>query len=419
MGNRVVAGMLGGMRGPGSWCSWLGTTMASVSLAATLAAQGLYQREPVRYRTTPAAENLLERLQQRLDAGTVQLPANGPRGRLDAVLAALDVPASSQTLVWSRTALQRHRVSPRNPRALWFGPDVYVGYVPGSAALELAVGDDRLGLVFYTLPQDPALPAVFARDDSCLSCHASERTHDEPGLLLRSVFADADGDVIQSAGDVDLTFATPLAERWGGWLVTGTATGPHRGNGIAVRSDDGRWRVASGQWRTLADVAAPFVVGDLPAASSDIGALTVLLAQASVHDVLLRTGYAAQVALRLPDEVLRQQRLQPLADEVVSALQLTGEVPLRGHGVVADAMFASAFAAQWPRDDDGTTLGELDLTERTFVAPLSPMVLAPAFARLPEPLRVLVVERLRERLRAAERFDRHLRTRLSGYSAPR
>lgn len=419
MGSRAVAGMLCRMFASRSWCVRLAATLATAVAAGTLAAQGLYQREPVRYRTSPAGDNLVERLQRRLLAGDASLPANGSRGRLDALLASLDVPVSSQTVVWSRTALQRHRVSPRNPRALWFGPDVYVGYVPGSAALELAVGDDRLGLVFYTLPQDPALPAVFTRDDSCLSCHASERTHDEPGLLLRSVFADADGDVIQSAGDVDLTIATPLAERWGGWLVTGTATGPHRGNGIAVRTDDGRWRVASRPWRTLADVAAPFVVGDLPAAGSDIGALTVLLAQTSMHDVLLRTGYTAQVALRQQDDARRQARLRQLADEVVAALRLTGEVPLRGHGVVADATFALAFAAQWPRDDDGTTLGALDLTERTFVAPLSPMVLAPAFARLPEPLRLLVVERLRERLGSADRFDRHLRTRLPGYAATR
>lgn len=389
------------------------------AFARELAAQGHHPREPIRYRHSPTGDNAVQLLQRRLDQGELQLPAAGERGRLDGLLAALGVPVASQVVVWSRTALQRHRVSPQTPRALWFGPDVYVGYVPGSAALELAVGDDRLGLVFYTLPQDPAARAVFTRDDSCLSCHASERTHDEPGLLLRSVFADADGDVIQSAGDVDMTIATPLAERWGGWLVTGEATGLHRGNGVAARADDGRWRVQPASWRTLAEVAAPFAVGELPAPGSDIGALTVLLAQTTVQNALLRAGYEAQVALQQPDDARRRQRLAGLADEVVAALRLTGEVPLRRGEVVADRAFVAAFAAQWPRDDDGTTLGAIDFGERTFVAPLSPMLLSPAFARLPEPLRSSVMSRLRAGLAADSRLLRHLRDHLPGFAATR
>lgn len=390
-------------------------------LAAPAVAQRHFERAPILYRTTAAGDNLLERLQQRLDAGELELPSAGRSGRLLALLAALDVPLASQTLVWSRTALQRHRVGPANPRALYFGPDVYVAWVPGSAALELAVGDPRLGLVFYTLAQDPAEPARFRRDDSCLSCHASERTGDEPGLLLRSVFADAEGHVRAGSDDDTMSLHTPLAERWGGWLVTSAGTVPHRGNGIAERVD-GEFRVVPLGARTLADLPAPFLAADYPRPTSDLAVLTVLLAQAATHNALLRAGYAAQVVQAQEtagDEAAAarlQRRLDELAHDVLVALLPSGEPPLRGLQLPVEPVFAAAFARGFPRDDDGTSLATFDLRERTFAAPLWPWVLAPVFARLPDALRDRVLTGLRERLAELPRFERHLRAHLPGYA---
>ena len=391
-------------------------------LAAPAVAQRHFERAPILYRTTAAGDNVLERLQRRLDAGELELPASGRSGRLLALLAALDVPVASQTLVWSRTALQRHRVGPANARALYFGPDVYVAWVPGSAALELAVGDPRLGLVFYTLAQDPAEPARFRRDDSCLSCHASERTGDEPGLLLRSVFADAEGHVRGGADDDDsMRWHTPLAERWGGWLVTSAGTVPHRGNGIAERVD-GAFRVVPQGARTLTDLPAPFVAVDYPLASSDLAVLTVLLAQVATHSALLRACYAAQVVQAQAaggDEAAgdrAQRRLDELAHDVLVALLPQDEPSLRGLELPVEPAFAAAFARGFPRDDDGTSLATFDLRERTFAAPLGPWVLAPAFARLPEALRERVLTGLHERLAEQPRLERHLRVHLPGYA---
>ena len=47
-------------------------------------------------------------------------------------------------------------------------------------------------------------------------------TRDVPGLLVRSVFPDADGQPVLSAGTFLTTHESPLSERWGGWYVTGT-----------------------------------------------------------------------------------------------------------------------------------------------------------------------------------------------------
>ena len=368
-------------------------------------AQGQHQLEPVRYATTKD-DNAVTRLDARIAAGEVTLAPAGRSGRLVPLLQALGVPVSSQTLVFSKTSLQRHRISLRNPRAIYFGPDVYVGWVPGAASLEVTAGDPRLGFVFYRLPQDPAVPARFERDDSCLSCHASPRTDDEPGLLLRSVFPDREGDAIASAGETQVSTSTPLAERWGGWLVTGRFTGAHRGNGAAMRGERGDWIV---QGRVATDLHAfeeQFAVDDYPVATSDIGALLALEQQATVHNLLVQASIQVRVALARDaqvNEVLHETGVRPSTErlldararQIAAALLLADEPSLVEHHAAPEPTFAAAFASLWPRDANGTSLGRIDLGERTFVLPMSPMVHSPAFAALPELLRERVLERLR------------------------
>ncbi len=380
---------------------------AAVGWAADLAAaapQGYHRRAPNRYLRT-AADNAATALDARLARGEIDLAAHGPRGRLRALLRALGIPESSQTLVFSKTSLQRHRVSPQNPRAIYFGPDAYVGWIPGAAALEIAVGDPALGLVFYTLSQDPAAPARLVRDDSCLDCHAADRTADEPGLLLRSVFPDAGGDPIASAGEAEVSTATPIAERWGGWLVTGRFDGAHRGNGTAVRDDGGDWRVPPRPAADLGAFADAFDPDAYPVATSDVGALLVLEHQVTVHNVLVRASMQMRFALAQEEawhETTGETGTRPatervaeaLAREIAEALLLAHEPALADRNAAPDPAFAAAFAAQWPVDADGVRLGALDLSRRTFALPLSPMVHAPAFAALPEDLRRRALRRL-------------------------
>ncbi|MBL8754440.1 MAG: hypothetical protein JNK15_14145 [Planctomycetes bacterium] len=371
-------------------------------------AQSFHLRAAIDYPRTADA-NAITALNERLAAGETTLPANGKSGRLRALLAALGVPESSQMLVFSKTSLQRHRIGPRSPRAIYFGPDVYVGWVPGAAVLEIAAGDPKLGLVFYSLAQDPDSPPLLRRDDSCLSCHASGRTHDEPGLVLRSVFPDADGDPIASAGETDVTTGTPLAERWGGWFVTGTFAGEHRGNGIAVRDEQRRWHVPPRAATDLRAFAAEFAVDDYLAPTSDVGALLAFEQQATVHNLLVRASLQMRWLLACDRELHTGDHddaagggLRPttariadgLAREIAAALLLADEPALPTPAAAAEP-FAGVFPTLWPADPTGTRLGRFDLRERTFVLPLSPMVHSPAFAALPEPLRERVLERLR------------------------
>jgi hypothetical protein len=124
--------------------SWLGPM-----LAGDLAAQGVpeYELPPILYSdTTP--RNRVENLQAQLDSGTqVRSGADG-RDTLQRCLAALEVSPDTQVLVFSKTSLQRNRIHPQSPRAIFFSDDCYVGWVPGGL-LEIAVTDPLLGLVFY------------------------------------------------------------------------------------------------------------------------------------------------------------------------------------------------------------------------------------------------------------------------------
>lgn len=412
--------------------------LSATWFASLATAQGFHQRAPNRYAQT-ADDNQITALDRRLAAGELELRAAGRSGRLRSLLQALDVPASSQTLVFSKTSLQRHRIGPQSPRALYFGRDVYVGWVPGAAVLELAATDARLGLVFYTLPQDPAEPPRFRRDDSCLSCHASARTEDEPGLLLRSVFPDELGDPIANAGETAVEVTTPLAARWGGWLVTGQFAGPHRGNGIAVRDERGLWSVPSKPAADLSAFADQFAVADYPVATSDIGALLALEQQVTVHNLLVRASLQMRCLLdgdRAVNELLgetgERAATARIADQlgkaIVAALRLDDEPSLADRAAAPAAGFAADFAALWPKDSAGVGLGRLDLRERVFELPLSPMVHSTAFAALPEPLRARVLGRLRTVYERARRsggmavskaqaglLDEHLRALVAGY----
>src|SRR5436190_9308105 len=110
---------------------------------------------------TATPDDPVARLQKKLDAGTATLVFDKDRGYLESVLRALNVPVSSQGLVFSRTSLQVDRIAPWSPRAIYFNDDVYVGWVQGGPIMEIAAVDPALGGVFYTLTQERTARPTF------------------------------------------------------------------------------------------------------------------------------------------------------------------------------------------------------------------------------------------------------------------
>src|SRR4051812_3853532 len=141
-------------------------------IAAPAAASDL-DRPPINYAKAPA-DNAVSRLQQRVVTGKAKLTFDDDHGYLKSVLKELNVPVSSQVLVFSKTSLQRDKISPKTPRALYFNDDVYVGSCLRGDVMEFAAADPNLGTVFYTLDQEPAERPKFTRHtDNCLICHGS------------------------------------------------------------------------------------------------------------------------------------------------------------------------------------------------------------------------------------------------------
>ena len=212
-----------------------------------LRAQGLdrLRGEPLFYER-PASAGPVERLAARLASGEARLEHDAGAGYLPALLAALEIPVESQVLVFSKTSFQNERISPRTPRAIYFGDAAYVGTIPGSPIVEVTSMDPEHGPVFYTLGQGAERPPRFVRrDDECLQCHATSRTYASgPGNLVRSVHPDRRGAADPALRDRDVVNARrrPFEKRWGGWYVSGThGDGPpprqhHRGGGHRDRA---------------------------------------------------------------------------------------------------------------------------------------------------------------------------------------
>ncbi|MEN9358642.1 MAG: hypothetical protein RL095_177 [Verrucomicrobiota bacterium] len=367
-------------------------------------AQGFHERAPNNYSGT-SEQNAATLLNRRLEAGELRLEVKGGTGRLEAVLAALKVPASSQMLVSSKTSFHRDLISPQNPRAVYYGPDAYVGWVKGAGVLEVAVGDPKLGLVFYTLSQDSKVPPRFRRDDACLSCHGTSRTGNEPGLVIRSIFPDDKGRPISSAGEAEVETSTPFEQRWGGWLVTGRFEGRHRGNGVAVKRGES-WVLEPMKAADLKAFSKDFDASVYLRPSSDVGTLMVFEQQATLHNLLIRGALQVRCLLESDREINellgqsgpREQSVRiigNLAKEIAASLLLKGEPDLSAAKIIPDAAFAADFAALWPASSAGERLGALEMKSQLFRLPLSPMIHSPAFEVLPAELKSAAFKELR------------------------
>ena len=143
------------------------------------AAPHLYwEREP---------QDVFSALLKKIANGAVKLDTSDEHSLTRSLLAALDVPVSSQLLVYSATSMQSERINARNPRALYFNEDVYVGVVPGGL-IEVIGIDPELGGVYHVFNYPrPGVPPQVDRPQKCFNCHATNATQRLPGLIAESV----------------------------------------------------------------------------------------------------------------------------------------------------------------------------------------------------------------------------------------
>lgn len=374
------------------WLAWSLLTPALMAQADFQGATHLtpFDEDTIAYSKTKS-DGPVAKLQERLDRGQAQLVRDERYDYLLSVLTNLQVKPSSQMLVFSKTSFQRERIDPEHPRGIYFGDDVYVGFVPGSPLLELTEVDPKLGAVFYTLDQSQPKPR-FTRTDQCLECHASARTMGVPGHVVRSFATDERGIVDLSSGVSQVNHRTPVEERWGGWYVSGThGRQTHRGNlfGRAAFERQTRESNFAGNLTALGKFFDP---APYPVPSSDIVALMVLEHQTHGQNFITRLHYESTLALKQYGHV---RYLKSITEAFVKYLLFVEEAPLtspvRGH-----SDFTRDFPTAGPRDSRGRSLRDFDLQTRMFKHPGSYLIYSDAFAALPAPIREKVYERMLE-----------------------
>jgi len=357
--------------------------------------------------TKGALSDPISRLQKRLDAGELQLRYDDEFGYLRSVLKELNVPSSSQVLVFSKTSFQAPRIAPRTPRALYFNENVTVGFVRTGEVLEFATLDPKQGTIFYTLDQEKASHPHFERRDICLQCHQAGATLGIPGLMVRSVTPDRNGMPLMSLGGYISDHRSPLKERWGGWYVTGT-TGEqaHMGNAVIQNpSEDDRLPVSEGT-RNVTNLSRFIDTGAYLTPHSDVVALMTLEHQTQMENLITRVAWEARMAMYENDAINKSlgepagtirestaHRVNAAVEELVEYMLFSGEAPLTG-SIQGTSGFSEEFTKKRPRDSKGRSLYDLDLKTRMFRYPCSYLIYTEAWDAMPPMVLSHVYERL-------------------------
>jgi hypothetical protein len=392
-------------RGRAHWLFLIGLAIVGASAAF---GQDI-EREPINY-SAGTPRNAVTRLQERLAAGSAKLDFEPARGYLRTLLHELDVPESSQVLVFSKTSMQRERIAPATPRAIYFNDDVMVGFCQRGRVIELSAADETLGTVFYTLDQARGdKPVPERQTESCLICHSSSANDGFPGHLVRSLYVDLEGNPLLSGGSFRTDHSSPLAQRWGGWYVTGTSgKQKHMGNMICPGSRAPEGEVDNAEGVNVVDLKGRFETASYLTPHSDIVALMVLEHQAGMLNRLARAGMETRMALHYEREMNKalgqpadtpsdsaRSRIRNVGEAVLRYMLFVDEVPLTDR-IAGTSSFASDFTARGPRDRKGRSLRDLDLKTRLFRYPCSYLIYARAFDSLPDAVKDHVYRRLWE-----------------------
>jgi len=358
----------------------------------------------VNYASAPLTDRVT-RLMADIDSGKVTLAFDAQgRGYLDSLLEALHIDASSQALVFSKTALKTRFVTAATPRAFYFNDDTYVAFTQNSRSLEIATLDPNLGPVFLVFSQDPEGPSLEREMNRCLRCHDSYSMTGGgvPRFLLSSVLANENGEIVTHEVSIITDTSTPLNRRWGGFYVTGTH-GSQEIMGNFVIDDLGKLRnmdlTANGNKTELSAFmdTSPYI-----GSGSDIVALLVLEHQVEVQNKLSRLNFESRTRIHEQGDI-SDNELEEFVTPLVESLFMLHEVPLTDT-VAGTSGFTDYFQSLGPVDSRGRSLRELDLNKRTFKYPLSYLIYSDAINALPDKVKNFLYQKIRQVL-AGETSD--------------
>jgi len=349
----------------------------------------------IQYFDRPSTD-AVARLSEQIANGTVRLEFDKKFGYLPSMLKHLDVNVDSQMLVFSKTSFQAAKISPREPRSIFFNDTVTVGYVQGSDVLEFAALDPKQGYVFYTFENLQSPKPAADRRDVCLQCHHGPATSGVPGIMIASVYPDSSGMPYARLGMPVTDQRTRFQDRWGGWYVTGTHGGQqHRGNAMA-RDRQHPDLLESRDTQNITDLSKRFDTSTYLSPYSDLIALMTLEHQTRMTNLLTRAGWDARIESPGVDADI---------ESVVTCMLFADEARLMDT-VAGVSTFTKTFPERGPRDRQGRSLRDFDLQKRLFRYPLSYMIYSDAFDNLPDTVRERIYQRLYDVLSGKEKSEK-------------
>jgi hypothetical protein len=335
-----------------------------------------YEHPAIKYFETPTDE-AVSHLNDQLEKGKATLDYEpGGLGYLPSVLKHFGINADSQTLVFSPDSFQAPLISPQNPRAVYFNDEIAVGFVQHGEVIEVSALDPKGGVAFYTLGTRKTEKPSFARRDVCLQCHQGGQTLGVPGLVVSSAYTPEGAQFEHTRGGFVTDDRTALADRWGGWYLSGSLGGQKNqgvpiGSGPQERFDTSRY-------------LSPY---------SDIVALMTLEHQTRMTDLIVRIGWDTRIATADGKMTEARPKLDAAIEDMVGYMLFADEAPITAP-IKGASTFEKTFPERGPHDKQGRSLRDFDLQTRLFKYPLSYMIYTKAFDSMPDSARDRIYRRL-------------------------
>lgn len=345
-----------------------------------------------------APKDRFTKIYERLLTGKEEVDTSSDRAFLISLLKALDIPVSSQILVFSATSLQSEMINPRNPRALYFNEDTYLGWVPGGRVEVIGI-DPEFGPIFYVFDRlrSGSLPRV-DRSLKCFNCHAGTATQHLPGLIAESVLVSMAGSSLETYRHDVQGHQIPLEDRFGGWILTGNHNLRSNHANTAGRSQGGRLEKFDASPGRFYDPSIHL----LP--TSDILPQMIHEHQLGFENRVFQAHYLVRQRLhegkgRLTSEA--QKEIEDKATEIARYTLFADEAQLPPQGIEGDPGFVKDFLRNKRPAASGLSLKDLDLRTHLFKHRCSYMLYTDSWKSLPQMFKDRVYYRMAEALRDA------------------
>ena len=344
------------------------------------------------FETTP--NDPFSLFKKKVENGDVKLNYNSEKKYLFSLLQELSISPHSQLLVYSTTSLQLSRISPSNPRAIYFSDDIYLGYVPGGQ-IEIIGVDPTLGAITYifNLPRSESTrhPTIY-RSKRCMNCHASQDIGGAPGLLISSVVPGQGGGSIDSFRKTIPGHGVAFGTRFGGWHITGKHPfnktwanqigGMKEGNIFKIENPPGKY----------------FSWDKYLTESSDIIPNLLLEHQIGFINRCITITYKFRELLSSNEKTIDKKNIddfiQKETNSLLNYILFKDEIPLPKNQINLKTQYVSDFESRSIRGTKKANLRKLEITTRLLKLRCSYMIYSNSFKGLPLEFKDYIIEKL-------------------------